>query len=523
METKKSKKILLVSGLGILDQHVVATAIALRRFPGADIAFAAMGVLPDILEKRALANPDEVHLLGIGLAAADPGRLAKAFRGLRDLGAKIFWYSAGYDVPPEVPEDVRSLFEPHVGPEGGLAAFIASELGVKAEPLLALLDDKPKTETAKQWQERFRALGWRYSNEHDYPGLETTVKDLAEAKAPPDWGEGVQTLLRNYRIFGARELQASGPKMRTVRKEITRIARKGVRRVLVTGESGVGKETVAQQLHVQSGRPGPYLSFNCATVARDLVESRLFGHVKGAFTGADEDKPGLFRSASGGTLFLDEIAELPLDVQGILLRVLQDGVVQPMGSPKEEKVDVLVVAATNRDLGDLVRRRLFREDLYWRLSVFTIRMPPLREREGDIAATARRVWRSLAPDRKPLSKEDIDAIVSFEWPGNVRELSNVLERAAVFEDRTIPQLVAEERAEVARLAAFEPLPGEPPPPAPLPLSPPPTTGAGESLAEVVRAHVRRVWERHNRNLTTTAAALGVSRNTARRHLGKAAT
>ena len=123
MENKK--KILLVSGLGILAEHLVATAIALKRFPDAQVAFASMGVLPDVLDTFKPSDFSEVHLLGIGLAAADPGRLAKAFRGLRDLGAKIFWYSAGYDVPPEVPEDVRSLFEPHVGPEGGLAAFIA--------------------------------------------------------------------------------------------------------------------------------------------------------------------------------------------------------------------------------------------------------------------------------------------------------------------------------------------------------------------------------------------------------------
>ena len=310
--------------------------------------------------------------------------------------------------------------------------------------------------------------------------------------------------------------------MRKVRKEIGRIAKSGVRRVLVTGESGVGKETVAQQLHVQSGRRGPYLAFNCATVARDLIESRLFGYVRGAFTDAKADSPGLFRDASGGTLFLDEIAELPLDVHGVLLRVLQDGVVQSFGASKETKVDVLVVAATNRDLRDLVRRRLFREDLYWRLSVVQIRMPPLRERESDIAATARQIWSSLVPKGKPLSREDLAAIQSYDWPGNVRELTNVLERATLFDDLTIPQLVEEERAEVARLAAFDPAPGEPAPAAPLPLSPPQPSGAGENLDEAVRAFVNRVYERHGRNLTETAKALGVSRNTARRHLDRKA-
>jgi two-component system response regulator PilR (NtrC family) len=302
--------------------------------------------------------------------------------------------------------------------------------------------------------------------------------------------------------------------MRGVRKAIARIARSGIRRVLVTGESGVGKETVAQQLHVQSGRTGPYLSFNCATVARELVESRLFGHVKGAFTGAISDKPGLFRSASGGTLFLDEIAELPYDVQGVLLRVLQENVVQPMGASEEAKVDVLVVAATNRDLRQRVREGLFREDLYWRLSVVQIRMPPLRERESDIAATARQIWSTLAPGRKPLSKEDLAAILAYDWPGNVRELSNVLERAALFDDCTIPQLVDEERAEIARLSLEDPAAG-PDPAAPIPGSAP---AGPENLDAAIRAHVRRVFDAHGQNIAETARALGIARGTARNYL-----
>ena len=516
MESKK--KILLVSGLGILAEHLVATAIALKRFPEAQVAFASMGVLPDVLDGFKPSDFSEVHLLGIGLAAADPARLETSFNRLVKGGAKIVWYSAGHPVPDEIPFSVQALFEPHVG-EGSLAGFVARELGIEAAPLLATLVEKSPTDSARLWQERYKAAGWMFSNAHDFLALDQIVRDLALGVAPAKWGEPAQTLVRHWRRFGTRELQASGPAMRKVRKEIGRIAKSGVRRVLVTGESGVGKETVAQQLHVQSGRRGPYYAFNCATVARDLIESRLFGHVKGAFTDAKTDSPGLFRDASGGTLFLDEIAELPLDVQGVLLRVLQDGVVQPFGASQETKVDVLVVAATNRDLRELVRRREFREDLYWRLSVVQIRMPPLRERESDVAATAKQIWSCLVPKGKPLSREDLAAIQSYDWPGNVRELSNVLERATLFDDLTIPELVDEERAEVARLAAFDPAPGESAPAAPLPLSPPQPSGAGENLDEAVRAFVNRVYERHGRNLTETAKALGVSRNTARRHLG----
>ena len=522
---EKSKKVLLVSGLGILAEHLVAAAIALRRHPQAQIAFASMGVLPDVLDPFAKAGFAEVHLLGIGLGVADPVRLDASFRNLAKSGARIVWHSAGYPVPDEVPLAVQGLFEARVGAKDGLAAFVAEEFGIEAGPLLAILAEKPETDVAKLWKERIAAAGWMFSNAHDFAALESIVRDLAGGVTPAHWGDPANTLVQHYRVFGTRELQASGPRMRKVRKEIGRIAKSGVRRVLVTGESGVGKETVAQQLHVQSGRRGPYLAFNCATVASSLIEGRLFGHVRGAFTDARADSPGLFRDASGGTLFLDEIAELPIEVQGVLLRVLQDGVVQPVGASREVKVDVLVVAATNRDLRDLVRRRLFREDLYWRLSVVQIRMPPLRERGSDLAATARQIWSRLAPKKKPLSKEDVAAIESYDWPGNVRELSNVLERATLFDDLSIADLVEAERAEAARLeelSAAEAAPASPPPPAKEapPAALPPPSGPGESLDAVIRAHVRSVYERHGRNLAETARALGIARNTLRRHLSE---
>lgn len=277
--------------------------------------------------------------------------------------------------------------------------------------------------------------------------------------------------------------------------------------VLVTGESGVGKETVAQQIHVQSGRRGPFLAFNCATVAKDLLESRLFGHARGAFTGAVEASRGLFREADGGTLFLDEISELTHDVQGVLLRVLQEGMVHPAGEP-ETKVDVRVVAATNRDLAALVREGSFRSDLYWRLSTIALEVPPLRARKEDFRAIVQDLWRSFAPGRRPVSDEDVALLAAWDWPGNVRQLSNVLERAAVFEDRTIADLLEDERAHGSERAT----PGADG-------TDPATPGADAPLEDVVRAHVRAVWERHGKNASEAARILGISRNTLRAKLG----
>ena len=539
---ENERKILLLSGLGTLDDHLAAAAIALRRFPGAQLEFASMGVLPEVLRPFAGEGYDEVHLLGIGLGEADPEQLGAVFGALVSGGATLVWHSVGVPVPPELPPEVRALFTPRVGNEGSLAERLAKELGVgNATFILSLLGERSRSGMAADWRRRLDAASWSFSNTHDWGMLRTTAKDLAEGVAPERWGEPTKRLLENYRSFGSRELQASGPRMRPLRKEIGLVAASGVRRVLVTGESGVGKETVAQQLHVQSGRRGPYLAFNCATVARDLVESRLFGHVRGAFTGATSDEPGLFRAANGGTLFLDEIAELSLDVQGVLLRVLQDGVVLPMGGTEETPVNVLVVAATNRDLTELVREGRFREDLYWRLSLVELHVPPLRDRKADFPQIVRSEWRKKAPGRKPLAKEEIDALRAYDWPGNVRELGNVLERAAIFPDRPLAELVEEERARAVRLVAA-PAAGvpaaapaavpavAPPAPAAAPAAvaaaapaappPPPVLAASaaddpENLEEAVRAHMLRVYHRYGDNLTAAARALGVTRNTLR--------
>jgi DNA-binding NtrC family response regulator len=205
--------------------------------------------------------------------------------------------------------------------------------------------------------------------------------------------------------------------------------------VIITGESGVGKEVVARAIHDLSSRAGrPYVTFNCAATPRELFEGQLFGHRKGAFTGATSDQPGTIRAADGGTLFLDEIGELPLDMQPKLLRFLENGEVSPLGERRPVTVDVRVVAATHRDLEALVRQGRFREDLYFRLQVIPLRVPPLRERREDIPALARHFLRELGPKgRAPVLAPDALAVLTaHDWPGNVRELRNVIERTLAF-------------------------------------------------------------------------------------------
>lgn len=209
--------------------------------------------------------------------------------------------------------------------------------------------------------------------------------------------------------------------------------------VLLLGETGTGKEVVARAIHIRSDRhDGPFIRVNCGAIPSELVDSQLFGHEKGSFTGASETRQGWFERADGGTLFLDEIGELPHDAQVRFLRVLQDSFVERVGGREPIRVDVRVIAATHRDLSAMVREGRFREDLWYRIAVFPILLPPLRERPGDIpelaAHFAERAAVRFGLTPAPPSQEDIDALLTYSWPGNIRELGAVIDRAAILGD-----------------------------------------------------------------------------------------
>ena len=212
--------------------------------------------------------------------------------------------------------------------------------------------------------------------------------------------------------------------------------------VLILGESGTGKELVARAVHERSPRcDAPLIAVNCAAIAEGLIEAELFGHVRGAFTGAVQARKGLVESAHGGTLFLDEIGELPLAAQGRLLRVLQEGEIRRVGSSKSAQVDIRLIAATNRNLAQLVEDGLFRRDLYYRLRVMEIRLPPLRDRGADITAMAgsmlSKVANRLNRPRLAFDAEALEAINAYHWPGNVRELENAVERAVILAESSL--------------------------------------------------------------------------------------
>lgn len=277
------------------------------------------------------------------------------------------------------------------------------------------------------------------------------------------------------------ELIGDADIMQRVRDMIARVARSQAP-VFIHGESGTGKEVAARSIHHQSNRgEGAFIAVNCGAIPENLVESEFFGYKKGAFTGANQDQDGLFVAANGGTLFLDEVADLPLSMQVKLLRAIQERAVRPIGGDREEAVDVRIISATHHDLAKRVSEGKFREDLYYRLNVIELTMPPLRERDGDIAILSRHLLAKLARDsgypQAQLTPKALRKLENYDFPGNVRELENILERALTFVEGNMIEAedihVNENRlpAHNEPAAAPQPVHAYQPPPQPYPYPP----------------------------------------------------
>jgi two-component system response regulator PilR (NtrC family) len=316
---------------------------------------------------------------------------------------------------------------------------------------------------------------------------------------------------------GKAQLLGESPPIERLRQTVAKVARSQAP-VHITGESGTGKELVARMIHEQGSRAeGPFVPVNCGAIPGELMESEFFGHRKGAFTGAVSDKAGLFQSAEGGTLFMDEIADLPLAMQVKLLRVIQEKTLRPVGQAAEVPVDVRILSATHKDLRALVASGQFREDLYYRINVIELKVPPLRERGNDILLLTEHILRRLAAGlgaRPPEPTAEARArLLAYRFPGNVRELENVLERAVALsgdaitaDDIQLHQVAAADPAAGAASAATRP--GIGPEGAPPAASPAPHLG--DRLDSVERETILAALKDHRYNKTATARTLGLT-------------
>ena len=335
-------------------------------------------------------------------------------------------------------------------------------------------------------------------------GLVRTALRLAEEKR--NGGAAAKTGDSGDRLIG------DSVAMQQVRSTIGKLARNQAP-VYIAGESGVGKELVARLIHEQGPRAsGPFVPVNCGAIPSELMESEFFGHRKGSFTGASVDKEGLFQAAQGGTLFLDEVAELPLHMQVKLLRAIQEKAVRPIGGRDEIPVDVRILSATHKNLGQLVEQGQFRQDLFYRINVIELRVPPLRERRGDVPQLSAFILKALAGKSGEsvgqLSPSARDALDAYEFPGNVRELENILERAmAMCDGSTIEAadlMLPQRNARPGQEAAA---PGQQPQP---PAAASANGGLDDYISNLERTAIVKALEESRYNKTAAARKLGIT-------------
>lgn len=484
---------LILTGWGNKD-YACGAALALRHYKQADILGVSKRRLPDFLEN--VSGYKEIAILGVSLTA-DAERLAAALKSLKKQKVLVRWLSV-YDFPEWMGKEIRDNLESSICGSDILEA-VSQTFNLPCSDIGRILRETDSL--GRRYSIFLEAAMYYYRNFQDDQAYPRAIRHIAANDTERQWTDAERQMLEHYRKYGQRELVGQSKVIAYLHEQINKVARHPRARVLIFGESGTGKETIAQQIHFKSTKKSePFIAFNCASVTPNLLESRFLGYEKGAFTDATESRPGIFEAADGGTLFLDEISELPLEAQGILLRVLEGGRFHRLGNNAQEtEVDVRVIAATNRELPARVREGKFREDLFQRLNVIQIQAPPLREHREDIPAIARS-YRKINNMPGILTQTQNEALMDYDYPGNVRELNNLLERAEVMDISDYRQLIREHKEMNAGLARET---GEIVP---------------DNLEEATRLHIKRVCEKYKGNITKAAEALGASRNTVRKYL-----
>ena len=470
-------------------------------------------------------------ICGIGYRGI-PEKLSKAMQSISKQGVKVSWFIAGKGYP-EYEAAVEGLCTLRKAPDHlTTTEAMITLLRLESHPRAPLLTSiavagqfaKLKDPEVRTFAELAVASMFRFFQLDDREQYPASVRKLAGVSPIT---EDDLAILRRYRALGHQDgPDGSSRKIKDVRRLVRLFGPLDSLNILVLGETGTGKERVARLLHQESNRIAQnFIAVNCAILSgTDMLESKLFGHVKGAFTGSLSDHDGVIATADKGTLFLDEIGDMPLDTQAKLLRVIEDGTFNRLGSNESMKVDVRIIAATNMNLADMVRQSRFRIDLYYRLRELVVRIPPLRERLDDIGHIAGSIRRALSQTYRKrfpdLSIEQIDLLRTYSWPGNIRQLHSVLNRAYLLgiKEHLEPALIEEQEEGLDQLLNL------------------PCKEADSSstvwcdrhtsskhtewkdqseltLRQIQILHAEKVLNDHDGNLTATAKALDISVNT----------
>ncbi len=480
----------ILAGWGI--PHACAAALALVKYPQAEVRSASRRYVAEALTDLARTGDlQRIVIAGVPFSA-DEDAISQALSKLRRDGCAVEWYAYEPHRPSVALASLASI-DLSPSPEA-MCERMAKALGLgrtgRAHPILRVCkaDGRALPDALREHRELLSAAMSAYRRFQDVEAYPLAIRTVAAGVAIP---EPQGRMLAEYRDHGHRELVGGSSHLKDLRRKIDLLGKEGNCRVLITGETGVGKETVAYLIHAKSPRPSEiFIEFNCADFSPQLIESRLFGHEKGAFTGAAESHVGVFELADSGTLFLDEVGELSAEAQAGLLRVLQEGRFYRVGGEEPVSVNVRVIAATNGDLEQRVCDGDFREDLYYRLNAIRLEILPLRERREDIRPIAYSIWaKSALP---ALTEDQLAVLEAYDWQGNVRELQNVLERARVFGEKDFRRLLTVP----VRTAGPSP----------------------DDLKSAMRAHVLQVFNRHGGHKTNAARALGISLNTLKKYL-----
>lgn len=506
-----------------------AAAMALLAYPTATVeatsAYKINNTLRDILDAGEI--PSAIHVCGVG-DYQSPQELQQIFCEFRSAGCDITWYSGrGYlkKLKPHLKGYCSLAFHDRLGTN---TAAVCRALGVGDDPRAPVIQavvGKPARKEAVEIGELRDLIEASISRYFRFQDCEAYPRAIGKLAGLEPLSSEDEEAIRAHRTSSFRmALDGRTKQIKAVRKQLGMVAEHERANVLLLGETGTGKEVAARILHEGSRRrEKPFCAVNCASLggqSSDMLNSRLFGHVKGAFTGANKTRPGIFEVADKGTLFLDEVGELPLDTQARLLRVLQSGSLTRVGDDANElHVDVRLIAATNRDLAAAMQSGEFRQDLFYRLNTICIHMPPLRARFKDIPHLVRDLHKAICERHNKefpaIPKEQLTYLEDYDWPGNIRQLRTILERACLrkMTDK-LPELLEEERLFHEGTRAEPSLGDESPPPL-LPRS----TGAVMTFEELERLYARHVLALMGGNKTHAAKALGISLNTLKSRLG----